>query len=90
MTLNAADWAARSGLPDLVTARTRSRALTAADAPRLVEIAGSDPRAARFLTFWSPPRYLLHCSQAAAVDSRPMPRNQPSTLQIFCPRSGCG
>ncbi len=35
---------------------------------RLVEIAGSDPRAARFLTFWSPPRYLLHCSQAAAVD----------------------
>jgi predicted choloylglycine hydrolase len=35
---------------------------------RLVEVAGGDPRAARFLTFWSPPRYLLHCSQAAIVD----------------------
>ncbi len=36
---------------------------------RLVAIAGNDPRAARFLTFWSPPRYLLHCSQAAIVDA---------------------
>lgn len=35
---------------------------------RLVGIAGGDPRAARFLTFWSPPRYLLHCSQATLVD----------------------
>jgi predicted choloylglycine hydrolase len=36
---------------------------------RLVEVAGGDARAARFLTFWSPPRYLLHCSQAAVVDA---------------------
>lgn len=36
---------------------------------RLVEVAGGDPRAARFLTFWSPPRYILHCSQAAIVDA---------------------
>jgi predicted choloylglycine hydrolase len=36
---------------------------------RLVELAGGDPRAARFLTFWSPPRYLMHCSQAAIVDA---------------------
>ncbi|CRP59757.1 hypothetical protein PAERUG_E5_London_17_VIM_2_12_12_00874 [Pseudomonas aeruginosa] len=28
--------------------------------------------------------------QAAAVESRPMPRNQPSTLQIRWPRKGCG
>ncbi|MNC35922.1 hypothetical protein D3C75_844220 [compost metagenome] len=28
--------------------------------------------------------------QAEAVDNRPMARNQPSTFQIFCPRSGCG
>lgn len=35
---------------------------------RLVALAGGDPRAAHFLTFWSPPRYLLHCSQAAALD----------------------
>ena len=33
-----------------------------------VELAGDDPRVARFLTFWSPPRYLLHCSQAVLVD----------------------
>ena len=35
---------------------------------RLVEVAGADARAARFLTFWSPPRYILHCSQAVVVD----------------------
>ncbi|MCY1541354.1 hypothetical protein D9M68_770390 [compost metagenome] len=28
--------------------------------------------------------------QAAAVESRPMPRNQPSTLQMRWPRRGCG
>lgn len=36
---------------------------------RLAAIAGHDPRAARFLTFWSPPRYLLHCSQAVVEDA---------------------
>ncbi|MBP7003589.1 C45 family autoproteolytic acyltransferase/hydolase [Amaricoccus sp.] len=36
---------------------------------RLVLVAGADARAARFLTFWSPPRYILHCSQAAVVDA---------------------
>lgn len=35
---------------------------------RLVEVAGGDARAARFLTFWTPPRYLMHCAQAAIVD----------------------
>jgi predicted choloylglycine hydrolase len=35
---------------------------------KLVEVAGGDARAARFLTFWTPPRYLLHCSQAVIVD----------------------
>jgi predicted choloylglycine hydrolase len=34
---------------------------------RLVELAGGGPRAARFLTFWSPPRYLLNCAQAVVV-----------------------
>jgi predicted choloylglycine hydrolase len=36
---------------------------------RLVELAGGDPRAAHFLTFWCPPRYLVHCSQAVIVDA---------------------
>ncbi len=36
---------------------------------RLVDLAGGDPRAAHFLTFWSPPRYLVHCSQAVLVDA---------------------
>jgi predicted choloylglycine hydrolase len=36
---------------------------------RLAALAGGDPRAARFLTFWSPPRYLLNCAQAAIVDA---------------------
>ncbi len=31
---------------------------------RQVELAGGDELAARFLTFWNPPAYLLHCSQA--------------------------
>ncbi len=34
----------------------------------LVELAGGDERAGHFLTFWSPPRYLVHCSQAVVVD----------------------
>ena len=36
---------------------------------RLVELAGGDAAAAHFLTFWSPPRYLVHCSQAVLVDA---------------------
>ncbi len=36
---------------------------------RLVELAGGDARAAHFLTFWCPPRYLVHCSQAVLADS---------------------
>jgi predicted choloylglycine hydrolase len=36
---------------------------------RLVELAGGDPRAAHFLTFWCPPRYLGQCSQAVLTDS---------------------
>ncbi len=35
---------------------------------RLVDLAGADDEAARFLTFWTPPRYLANCSQAAIVD----------------------
>src|SRR5215207_7652603 len=31
---------------------------------RQVELAGNDELAARFLTFWNPPAYLVHCSQA--------------------------
>lgn len=34
----------------------------------LVEKAGADEDAARFLTFWSPPRYLVNCSQAVLID----------------------
>lgn len=36
---------------------------------RLVEAVGADVRAASFLTFWSPPRYLMHCAQAAILDA---------------------
>lgn len=32
---------------------------------RLVELSGGDDRVAHFLTFWSPPRYLVACSQVA-------------------------
>ena len=35
---------------------------------RQVELAGGDELAARFLTFWNPPAYLVHCSQAVLVD----------------------
>lgn len=35
---------------------------------RLVELADGDEDAARFLTFWSPPPYLAHCSQAVLLD----------------------
>ncbi|MFL5336068.1 MAG: C45 family autoproteolytic acyltransferase/hydrolase [Geminicoccaceae bacterium] len=34
---------------------------------RQVELAGDDEVAARFLTFWNPPAYLVHCSQAVLV-----------------------
>jgi predicted choloylglycine hydrolase len=36
---------------------------------RLVELADGDARAAHFLTFWCPPRYLVHCSQAVLADA---------------------
>ncbi|MBP7243003.1 C45 family peptidase [Amaricoccus sp.] len=36
---------------------------------RLALVTGADARAARFLTFWSPPRYIVHCSQAVVVDA---------------------
>lgn len=35
---------------------------------RQVELAGGGELAARFLTFWSPPAYLVHCSQAVLTD----------------------
>jgi hypothetical protein len=35
---------------------------------RLVELAGGDELAALFLTFWRPPAYLVHCSQAILLD----------------------
>ena len=35
---------------------------------RQVELAGGDALAARFLSFWCPPAYLLHCSQAVLTD----------------------
>ena len=34
----------------------------------LVEAVSSDEDAARFLSFWTPPRYLIQCSQAVLVD----------------------
>jgi predicted choloylglycine hydrolase len=34
----------------------------------LVEAAGGDELLARFLTFWSPPRYLVNCTQLALSD----------------------
>ena len=34
----------------------------------LVTLSGADETAARFLSFWSPPRYLVNCSQATIVD----------------------
>ena len=34
---------------------------------RQVELIGDDEVAARFLTFWNPPAYLLHCSQAVLL-----------------------
>lgn len=33
-----------------------------------IGVCGDDPDAALFLSFWSPPRYLVHCSQAVLVD----------------------
>jgi predicted choloylglycine hydrolase len=35
---------------------------------RQVELVGGDELTARFLTFWNPPAYLLHCSQAVLID----------------------
>jgi len=37
----------------------------------LVERAGADEEAARFLTFWSPPRYLGQCAQAVSGGDAP-------------------
>lgn len=36
---------------------------------RLVEAVDGDDSAARFLSFWTPPRYIVHCSQIASVDA---------------------
>ena len=38
---------------------------------KLVERAGADEEAARFLTFWSPPRYLGQCAQAVSGGDAP-------------------
>lgn len=38
----------------------------------LVERAGADEEAARFLTFWSPPRYLGQCAQAVSGGDAPV------------------
>ena len=35
----------------------------------LVDAAKGDDEFARFLSFWTPPRYLINCSQAAVVDA---------------------
>ncbi|MEZ5934559.1 MAG: C45 family peptidase [Alphaproteobacteria bacterium] len=35
----------------------------------LIDAAGADDHAARFLSFWQPPRYLVNCSQMALVDA---------------------
>lgn len=35
----------------------------------LVEAAGGDEEMTRFLSFWSPPRYLVNCTQLATCDS---------------------
>jgi predicted choloylglycine hydrolase len=37
---------------------------------KMVELTGEDEAAARFLSFWCPPRYLLQCSQAILIDKR--------------------
>jgi predicted choloylglycine hydrolase len=53
-----AERALRRHMPEFVSLRER-----------LVELAGGDARAAHFLTFWNPPRYLAHCSQAVLTDA---------------------
>jgi predicted choloylglycine hydrolase len=35
---------------------------------QLVEVVGGGDEVAQFLSFWSPPRYLVHCSQAVLVE----------------------
>lgn len=35
---------------------------------RLLDVAGGDEDAARFLSFWQPPRYLVNCSQIVITD----------------------
>ena len=37
---------------------------------RMVELTGEDEAAARFLSFWCPPRYLVGCSQAVLIDKQ--------------------
>jgi predicted choloylglycine hydrolase len=37
---------------------------------RMVELTGENEAAARFLSFWCPPRYLVSCSQAALIDEQ--------------------
>ena len=43
---------------------------------RQVELAGGDALAARFLSFWCPPAYLIHCSQAVLPGHRAAPGAQ--------------
>lgn len=59
------------GAPDLADARRALRRHlpefeTLWD--ELLLACGADDEAARFLSFWSPPRYLVNCSQAVLVD----------------------
>lgn len=35
-----------------------------------LEVCGDNPETALFLSFWSPPRYLVHCSQAVLIDDQ--------------------
>jgi predicted choloylglycine hydrolase len=53
-TMRRAERALRRHMPELVPVWER-----------LVTLAGGDERVAHFLTFWSPPRYLVACSQVA-------------------------
>ena len=67
---------------------------------RQVELAGGDEVAARFLTFWNPPAYLVHCSQAVLrrpgrpdpgpqLRSRPAPeRGHGAAQRLDRPRRG--
>jgi predicted choloylglycine hydrolase len=65
------DWYLKEGesaRPDLATCRTMLRQWMPELVPtfeRLVELTGSDPLAARFLSMYRPPGFVVGCSQAA-------------------------